>query len=201
MANALLDPASPEELAERGQAVEIEGKVDDFARLSRIVAADLAAVPDAGEAWREAPVAIRLDFSWADVRRQIPALRGRLEADIRAVCQRCLEPFELHVETDLNLLLMRTEDTADGGEVFEVWEYDTETLRPADIVEEALIMALPLAAMHDRREDCGALAGTVQDSQDASETDAARPFAGLRKQLDAADEATGFSGSGKKTGR
>ena len=183
MANALLDPATPEQLAERGQAIETEGKLEDFRRLAQIVERDLAALPGSDDAWRRAPVAIRLGFGWADARRRVPALQGHAAADLTTICQRCLEPFRLHVETDLNLLLMRSGGTSDGHEEYEVWEHDEETLRPVDIVEEALIMALPLAAMHASPDDCGVLVRASADN----DVDVARPFAGLRSLLENSD--------------
>ncbi|MCH8302873.1 MAG: hypothetical protein IH912_08980, partial [Proteobacteria bacterium] len=97
MANPLLDRALPEELAERGQVFELQGKIEDFRRLIEIVEADLRSVATEihPREWRAAPVNIRLGFGWADARREIPALEGEISTDIVAVCQRCLEPFKL----------------------------------------------------------------------------------------------------------
>ena len=60
------------------------------------------------------------------------------------------------------------------------WEVDGDTIRPVDIVEEALIMALPLSVMHPSRELCGPLADNV--SGEARNT--ARPFGDLRSLMD-----------------
>ena len=68
MRNPLLDRSSPGELADVGQVIETEGKLEDFSRLREIVAADLASLPEAEvrAAWRQTPVPIRLRFSWVD---------------------------------------------------------------------------------------------------------------------------------------
>ncbi len=181
MANPLLDRVLPEELAERGQVFEFEGKVEDFRRLIEIVEADLksVAVQFRPREWRAAPVNIRLGFGWADARREIPTLEGEISTDIVAVCQRCLEPFELPLRTTLKMLLLKTADATALQDEFEIWEVEGDEIRPLDIVEEALIMALPLSAVHPSRDLCGPLAENVTDEN----KETVRPFADLRSQM------------------
>jgi hypothetical protein len=185
MANPLLDRALPEELAARGQVFELEGKIKDFRRLLEIVEEDLAGLASEKypREWRAAPVSIRLGFSWADVRGEIPSLEGRIAAKIAAVCQRCLEPFDLALSTTLKMLLVRPADTTAVQDGFEIWEVGEGGVRPLDIVEEALIMALPLSAVHPSRDLCGPLAESMTD--DNKET--VRPFADLRSQMNNSD--------------
>lgn len=185
MANPLLDRSLPQELAARGQALELKGKIGDFRRLIEIVDADLGSLPAASRprAWRQTPVDIRLGFGWADSRREIPALEGEVSTEITAVCQRCLEPFELPIRTRLKLLLIdSSQSTAAQGD-FEVWEIEGDAIRPIEIVEEALIMALPLSVMHQSREQCGPLADKVTGES----KDTARPFVDLRSLLNKTD--------------
>ena len=66
---------------------------------------------------------------------------------------------------------------------YEVWELDGDELRPLDLVEEVLIMALPMAAAHDSIDRCGPLAGQLA-ATDTVAPDTVRPFAGLREQMD-----------------
>jgi len=182
MANPLPDLVLPEELAERGQVFELEGKVEDFRRLIEIVEADLKSVAaeNCPREWRAAPVNIRLGFGWADARGEIPAVEGEISTDIVAVCQRCLEPFKLPLETTLKMLLLKSADaTMRVPDEFEIWEFDGDVVRPLDIVEEALIMALPLSAIHQSRELCGPLAENVKDEN----KETVRPFADLRSQM------------------
>jgi uncharacterized metal-binding protein YceD (DUF177 family) len=188
MANPLLDRVLPAELAERRQVIEFEGKVDDFSRLMSIVDADLASLeaPDRPTHWAENPVSVRLAFSWLDADRQVPSLEGAAETVLSAVCQRCLEPFEMPVDTTFNILF--SDEAQDGAELeapgFESWALDDGGARLLDIVEESLVMALPLAPVHAAPKDCGALAGSLTKA--APET--TRPFADLRAQMKKADE-------------
>jgi uncharacterized metal-binding protein YceD (DUF177 family) len=59
---------------------------------------------------------------------------------------------------------------------------DGPVIRPADIVDEVLIMAMPLAPVHADRRDCGPLAERLAPDR-AAAGDTARPFADLRARL------------------
>lgn len=181
MRNPLLDRSTPAELADAGQVVEVEEELARFAQLAQVVAADLASL-DAGDVprkWRQEPVAIRLAFGWADPGRRYPLLEGHVAARVPAVCQRCLGPMELDLDVDLKLVLMRAGEAAPAAEDLEAWEIEEATIRPLDIVEEALIMAMPLSAMHGAGEACKSPADTAL----AATADSIRPFADLRSML------------------
>lgn len=98
------------------------------------------------------------------------------------MCQRCLEPLTLLLAQELKLLLTSPDGSPATGGEFEPWEIDEAVIRPADIVDEVLIMAMPLAAMHADRRDCGPLAGLLATDPPAA-GDTARPFADLRARL------------------
>jgi len=187
MANPLLENVLPAELADRYQALDVKGEIGDFARLVEIVEADLrAADPSVAlRDWRHRPVDVALHFEWVDQERTRPRVVGTIKAAMPLVCQRCLQHFEYPLEAPVRLVLGGAQDVENGagdeaGD--EVWELDGDTVRIADIVEEALIMALPLAAMHPSRQDCGPLAGKI----DAGEAVSTRPFADLRAQMERA---------------
>jgi uncharacterized metal-binding protein YceD (DUF177 family) len=185
MANPLLDHALPGDLADRGQVFEIEGQIKNFKRLLEIIAADLADVPaqHVPTQWRMAPVRIKLEFSWVDGHREIPALTGHVTTNIAALCQRCLDPCEIKIETELNMVLLQelqiSKAAESGFSDYEIWELDEDTIRPLDIVEEALIMALPLSPVHPSRDLCGLLA----DNAVQEKSDSVRPFADLKSQM------------------
>ena len=186
MGNPLRDRRPLAELASQGQVIEITEKIGNFERLAGIVEADLEALdPDKlPHGWRESVVTGRLAFGFLDAQERVAALEGEVAATVDAVCQRCLEPFRLDLRSELNLLPVIGGDDARGDDArvdnaFDVWELDDDTVCPADIVEEALIMAMPLAAMH---ESAGACKEFEEAAGDAAQT--VRPFAALRAQLD-----------------
>ena len=181
MANPLFARILPKEAADLGQLVEYTGKVGDFERLVEIVAADMVAASgsDRQRNWRAMPVAIRLEFRWADGMQGVPAVVGRAAGQIPAICQRCLKAFDLLLDTSIDMLLVAPAESAsvDGHEV---WELDDDAVRLVDVVEESLVMAMPLAPTHEIGEQCMAL--DAEDTNSGSET--VRPFADLRSQLE-----------------
>ena len=180
MVNPLLERAPPKAFAERRQVIEKQEKLEIFPRLSEVVGAHLRQLDEAPAQWRQSPVAIRLAFGWADTARDLPVLEGHAAVEIPAVCQRCLERFELELATDLRLLFSGPGRSADESLDYEVWELDERLLRPLDVVDEALVMAMPLAAMHEAQADCGPLAEQATVEKEEAQV---RPFADLRSQM------------------
>jgi uncharacterized metal-binding protein YceD (DUF177 family) len=189
MANPLFDRALPEDLATIRQHIEYKGEIAESNRLVKIVEAELATVSEDTwpRGWRAATVDIRLDFAWMDLQQKIPTVSGRVSAAIPAVCQRCLEVFDLTLDVSVDMLLISPNvQNDDFGETadHEVWDLEEEELRPYDIVEESLVMAIPLAPRHESPAACGALAGEIAESG----LKTTRPFADLRSQMEISDK-------------
>ena len=90
---------------------------------------------------------------------------GRLAATlelttaVELVCQRCLEPvFEPIAERAELMFVEPGEAGASIPEGCEPIELDDGRLLPARLIEDELIVALPLVPKHARVEDCGSLA-------------------------------------------
>ena len=181
MANPLFEYAAPVELARRRQTIDLKGRVVDFQRLVEIVEAELADVERSSRPanWQDSTVLIKLDFGFFDSQQQQPLVSGIVKTRLAVRCQRCLEPFLLPLQTDLDMLMIERGDNWKGADSQEVWEYEPGAFRPGDLVEESLVMALPLAAMHQESEECAATNSTVVDEA----KDTVRPFADLRSQM------------------
>jgi uncharacterized protein len=180
MGNPLHTRRTAAEWAAVGQVIDITGKLRSFERLESVVEEDLAALDDAIRPadWRDSSVTARLKFGFVGVGDKVPTVQCELLATVDAVCQRCLEPFRLPLEVDAELLLLELEETVEGYDEYEVWELSEATLRPLDIVEELLIMALPFSAMHAESTACKALSAEVADREETT-----KPFAALREQM------------------
>jgi uncharacterized metal-binding protein YceD (DUF177 family) len=182
MGNPLRDRRTPQELAASGQVIEISDKIGSFGQLAEIVGGDLETLdPDKlPRGWRDAVVEGRLSFGFADAQQGLPALEGTVAVTIDAVCQRCLGPMLLPLVADLRLLFIDAESDAGIAEGFEVWEMEEERLRPLDLIEEVLIMSMPISALHVGDAVC------VEPGTDeaASEKGTTRPFAGLKSQME-----------------
>jgi len=181
MGNPLQERRAPQDFAASGQVIEIADEISSFERLAEIVATDLAALdpekipPD----WRGRTVAGQLSFGFIDAQGSAPALTGQVAVTIDAVCQRCLAPFALPLNTELRLLFDGDQAISVDGEDYEVWELDEDEVCPADLVEEALIMALPLVAMHDGNANCVRAAASPEIAEKMT-----TPFANLKAQMD-----------------
>ncbi|MEQ8208145.1 MAG: DUF177 domain-containing protein, partial [Woeseia sp.] len=183
MANPLLDHVAPEYLARRTQVLEIVDKLSTFERLSEIVQADFVALGadrlPAG--WQDTAVKVQLQFGWADARERLPEVRGSAETELPAVCQRCLEPCTLSLSTSFRMLLLNSKDSRSIDDALEVWGVEENKLRPLDVVEEMLVMAIPLAAMHTSDDNCIQLPGSEKAEE---KPNTIRPFADLKAQIE-----------------
>jgi len=186
MAHALHDRNTPKALAQSRQVIDFNGSLKDFTRFRQIVEDDLAALDESDRPrnWRAMPLEARLEFGFADLAETLPAVSGRVVARAVAVCQRCLEVTELELESEFRYLLVHGKHS--GVEDYDVWELDEPSLRPSELVEEVLIMALPLTAAHARPDECGPLARHL-DGVPEKASESVRPFADLRALMNEKD--------------
>jgi uncharacterized protein len=83
----------------------------------------------------------------------------RCSATLSLVCQRCLEPMVQEVAQQCALALLETESLeALAPKDLEPLVLDQRGLRPADLIEDELIMSLPLVPRHGAAEACDLLA-------------------------------------------
>ena len=179
MGNPLFDRKSASDLGAAGLVIDFNEKLGSFERLAAAVEKDLSAL-DAGqrpESWRDAPVSGHLAFGFSAEQSHVATLTGSVGAQVDAVCQRCLEPFAVTLSAPIGYLLQPSGEAVCDQEGFDTWELDEPTLRAADLVDEVLVMTLPLSARHER-EDCKAV-----DTKPVPAEEMTRPFADLRAQM------------------
>ena len=180
MANPLRDRRTAAEWAAAGQVIEITEKLESFEQLMAIVEADVAAL-DADELpaeWRDSVVTGQLKFGFVDAQQRLPMVRCKADVAVDSVCQRCLKAFKLPLHAEAKLLLLDVQETVEEYDDYEVWELDENTLRPLDVVEELLVMALPFSAMHVDLDSCKAMSAATDEVKKTT-----RPFAALRTQM------------------
>jgi len=73
-------------------------------------------------------------------------------------CQRCLEPLKMALDERIRLAVALPGGAANLPEDYEPFMLEGGRLRPADLIEDELIIALPLAPKHAVEEACGVLA-------------------------------------------
>lgn len=180
MGNPLRDLSTPSELAAAGQLIEIAEKISNFEQLERILEADLLALdPDKlPPNWRDSAIVGKLSFSVLDALGGLAALDGRVAVTVDMVCQRCLQPVRIPLAAELRFVFADAQPAEREYGDYEVWDLQGETLRPVDLVEEALVMVMPLAATHVESADCSPL-HVVEDGMEET----TRPFAALKTQM------------------
>lgn len=102
-------------------------------------------------------------------------------ADVALTCQRCLSPVVLRVEGNGRAALVATPEEADRvPETLEAVLAPEYRISIRDLVEEELLLALPLVPRHADNECAGGGAGTQeQGSAEESVGDTHRPFGQL----------------------
>jgi len=147
------------------------------AELPRLVE---ALAEDSGE------IVYDLDFEQGEL--GDPELHLRLAARLMLECQRTLQPFEWPVVVDSRLgLLAREEDAAALPERCEPLLLEHGTLQPRKVIEDELLLALPLVPVKPGSEILQGEWNTPgeEQPQDADGGEAAtHPFADLRKLLE-----------------
>ncbi len=127
-------------------------------------------VDDAGQATYE--LALRRD---GDGRRLV---EGAVRASLRVTCQRCLEPYDLPVEERFHLVLLEQHEGADDlPEGFDPLWLEQRMIRPKELIEDELILAVPAIPRHAPGE-CRAPGGADELVQ-AIDEQREHPFAAL----------------------
>lgn len=125
----------PRKFAQQG--VVLEGFIP-IADLPRIVEATESSSGD---------VQVNLEFGISEEGKR--AVTGRAVADLSLVCQRCLEPVLIPVESDISLAIVWDEDAAKGlPQHFDPWIAGEGVADLYDMIEEELLLSLPAVAYH-----------------------------------------------------
>jgi len=127
-------------------------------------------------------------------------VRGRLQAEVALSCGRCLEPFTLAVDQELDLFYLPHESGQDREEEDEVGlsdrdvvvaYYDGDRLDLGDVIREQLFLTVPLSRLC--RQECRGLCphcGTNRNQKDCAcptEEPSVSPFASLRRKMDGSE--------------
>ena len=86
----------------------------------------------------------------------IPYLKGNVTTCLELTCQRCLESMQYPIDHTFLLGIVKSEQAASRlPDEYEPLLVDDQPSRLADIIEDEIILSLPVVAMHPE-EDCPA---------------------------------------------
>ncbi len=110
-----------------------------------------------------------------------PTIAARVGGVAVLTCQRCLRPCECKIDEQALLMVVANgNDEVAGG--YEPFLGDAEHLSVVAVVEEQVLLALPLAPMHANSDDCRPAAETAEQGDERE--DRQKPFANLRDLID-----------------
>ncbi|MHB8424128.1 MAG: YceD family protein [Gammaproteobacteria bacterium] len=82
-------------------------------------------------------------------------VQGRVQATLGMTCQRCLGSMRLPVAAALHMVWVRGEEEAARLSAdYELLVSASGRVKLADVVEDELLLALPMAAVHESSEEC-----------------------------------------------
>jgi uncharacterized protein len=91
---------------------------------------------------------IALKFEFERNESEIPMLVGRLETSLELECQRCLKALKLPMTLDFSLMIDASDELIGDGSVETLYS-DDGTIDIYAVVEDELMLAIPLVAMHE----------------------------------------------------
>jgi uncharacterized protein len=114
-----------------------------------------------------------------------PAIDVHVAGHVVLNCQRCLQPVRIAIDESAALVVVPTLDGA-AATGFEPYEGDAEHLPLAALVEEQVLLGMPLVPMHEEGTPCAREAARARPLTPDVEVqvDRQRPFANLRQLLD-----------------
>ncbi len=132
----------PRKFARQGRQFEGSLALNQFGQLVNSL------VDDKGE------VQVALNFSLSESNRVV--LEGRIDAKLSMICQRCLDVASIPVRAEFSLMGVLTDEQAKAlPEEYEPLMYGDEPVELVPLLEEELILAVPLVAYHSL-EECSA---------------------------------------------
>jgi len=127
----------PGALAARGERLRGALPVNDLRRLASAV--DRV----------EGPVRVDLEFGRDDS--GLASIRGRLESPVQLTCQRCLEPLDLVLRVEVDVLVVPSRRESEWrSQAREVVYVHDDSLPLHAMIEDELLLSLPMHAVHCR---------------------------------------------------
>ena len=131
----------PERLSRKGESISGEYAVNELGRLAGLVYDT------------EGNVNFKLEFSFIE-NPKLPLITGQLKAHLNLVCQRCLDAFHHQIEREIKLVVINKDfdqETIPAEYEFVVSNHAAD-LKLKDLIEDEIILAIPISIMHDENE-------------------------------------------------
>lgn len=153
---------NPAELAASGAVFQGEVEARSLARLRAAVL--------------EIDAPVRLELQFVEDTGGHCVVDGHAETAVTLTCQRCMEPVRFELAPAFRLAVVETDEAAAAlPEDLEPLVVEHRALTPAMLIEDELLLALPIVARHADPKDCGSRAGHMSAGE-AGEEERDNPF-------------------------
>lgn len=118
------------------------------------------------------PAVVSLQFGAEDGPKRV--VRGNAATQVLLRCERCLESFEAPLEADIAMAVVWSEEeAAQLPDQLDPWIVPDESADLLAMVEDGLLLALPIVALHPQDEHCPAPAMSYGSEQEGRSADSA----------------------------
>jgi len=128
--------------------------------------------------WVNESVKVNLEIKSIDLGSPMNVVSGRIEAKLFITCQNCLNIFENEMDIPVKIALCADQNAYQGNKDYEPWEIEGCGVKIIDLIEELLLISIPLYVKHDDDRVC-VIPNKPQTSNDLTTF----PFANLKNQL------------------
>ncbi|MBT5330168.1 MAG: hypothetical protein HOL48_00090 [Porticoccaceae bacterium] len=126
-----------------------------------------------------------LRFFWDEQKRL--RVTGQVAAQMDVLCQRCLEPMPLNLEVAVNAAVVWTEEQVTQlSSELEPWIGEEERVNAQELLEDELLLALPIMPAHEQQDCEGLSSFTTEPNEEPGERQ--KPFADLASLIKTTDD-------------
>ena len=127
-----------------------------------------------------------LEFFWDEQKRL--RVKGQVSTRMEIICERCLEPMPLSFECPVNAAVVWDEDQATQlSSELEPWLGSDERINAHELLEDELLLALPIMPAH-KQEECKGMASFSTQPEQEDTSDRQKPFADLASLIKTKDD-------------
>jgi uncharacterized metal-binding protein YceD (DUF177 family) len=109
----------------------------------------------------------------------MPHVSGEVRTSFFLACQNCLQTIIKKIELPINLILCDRDREDDSNNKYDYWEILGDSISMHNLIEEILILSVPLYTKHEAEKECLVFSETeVTDGETLHS-----PFSDLKNQL------------------
>ena len=166
MLNGPIPPhVDPRKLADRDATLEGELSLADLPRLCEPLAENAGVV--------------RAKLAFGRNEQRAVVIHSELDVEVKMVCQRCLELVALPIHSECDYAVVKVgANTQSLPKCYDVLEVDEDPLDLLTLVEDELLLALPIVPLHDP-EVCQQPVGLEEPEPSEDEVSRSNPFSVL----------------------